>query len=48
MRCHDNDRVTETDHAPLTVSQSTIIQYLKQNIKNIWTCLFNLINQDNA
>ncbi len=47
MRRHDDDRVSETDHAPLTVSQSTIIQYLKQNIKNIWMCLFNLINQDN-
>ena len=47
MRRHDDDRVCETDHTPLTVSQSTIIQYLKQNITNIWMCLFNLINQDN-
>ena len=42
---HDNNRVGEVHLATLAVSQLTIIQYLEENIENIWMRLFYLVKE---
>ena len=43
---HDDDRVFEVHHAALTVSQSSVVEYLKQNVEHIVMGLLDFIEQD--
>ena len=44
---HDNNGIFEIYHSAITVSQTTLIHYLKQEIEHIRMCFFYFIKQDN-
>ena len=45
---HDDDGVLEVGSTALVVCQSAIVQYLQQNVEDIWMGLLYLIEEDNA
>ena len=46
IRRHNNDRITEINLSSLGICNMPIIKHLKQNIKYIRMCFFNLIEQN--
>ena len=42
---HNHNSVAEIDRASLTISQTTIIHNLEQNVEDIWVSLFNFIEK---
>ncbi len=46
IRGHDDDGISKINRTPLSISQSTIIQNLQQNIENIRMCFLNFIQQN--
>src|SRR5262245_57032144 len=43
---HDQDGVLEVDCAPVCVGQSTVIEYLQEDIEDVRMCLLDLVEQD--
>ena len=43
IRSEDNNAVLEVDYSPLTIRQSTIVQHLQHDIKDVWMSLLNLV-----
>src|SRR5690606_29927696 len=48
VRSHDDDGIAKVDRATLPISQTTVIEHLKQDIKNIRMSLFHLIQEHNT
>ena len=46
VRSHDDHRITEVDRSPLPIGQTSIIQHLQQNVKDIRVRFFHFIQQD--
>src|SRR5207302_11515144 len=45
---HDNDRVFEIDRAALTIRQTAIVEQLQQDVEDLWSGLFDFVEQHNA
>ena len=48
IACHDNDGVLKINHTPFAICKAPIIKNLKQYIKYITVCFFNLVQQNNT
>ena len=45
---HHQDRVSEVDPPPTGIGQLSSVEYLQQDIENVWMGLLNLIQQNGA